>query len=55
MDALFYLIIIALTPIIFPIIIKKTIGWDTKIDLTGHGLTGGQQKASPLISPPLQI
>lgn len=40
MDALFYLIIIALTPIIFPIIIKKTIGWDTKVDLTGHGLTG---------------
>lgn len=40
MDALFYLLIIALTPIIFPIIIKKTIGWDTKVDLTGHGLTG---------------
>ena len=40
MDALFYLIIIALIPIIFPIIIKKTIGWDTKVDLTGHGLTG---------------
>lgn len=40
MDALFYLIIIALAPIIFPIIVKKTLGWDTKVDLTGHGLTG---------------
>lgn len=40
MDALFYLIIIALAPIIFPIIVKKTLGWDAKVDLTGHGLTG---------------
>ena len=48
MDAIFYLIIIALTPILFPIIVKKIFGWDTKVDLTGHGLTGqmGQVKTT---------
>lgn len=48
MDAIFYLIIIALTPILFPIIVKKIFDWDTKVDLTGHGLTGqmGQVKTT---------
>ena len=40
MDALFYLIIIALTPIVFPFFIKKILGWNSEVDLTGHGLTG---------------
>lgn len=40
MDALFYLIIIALTPIVFPFFIKKIFGWNSEVDLTGHGLTG---------------
>lgn len=40
MNPIFYLAIIILLPILFPVITKKIFGWHSEVDLTGHGLTG---------------